>query len=442
MENNTTTKRHKTLFLMKYQTHTIMEIKDFTQHPEVFHLVNELKDEGIPQKQFSDVLDDAGHQYVELVMEGGGVLGVALVGYNYVLEQMGLRFFSLAGTSAGSINALLLAGLGDVSQPKAERLVEIMANKNLMDFVDGDADAKDFVDALVAGAGTMKMIWKGVQVVDNIRDDLGLNPGNNFLEWLAGVLNDNGINNVDELHNSFMTIPAGLKIRDGVDRDIEGLTPRFAVIGADLTTETKVEFPRMAPLYWENPELVNPALFVRASMSVPFFFYPLHIDDLPQGPQALENWKNLAGFNGAPPQAVYFVDGGLMSNFPMDVFHKKNIVPRCPSFGVRLGVDRDASNRITGPANLFGAMFNSIRHLHDYDFILRNPDYKLLLEKIDIGRHNWLNFAIADEDKVDLFVRGARAAASFLRKFNWQRYKSVRAALIKSEEALSETETD
>jgi NTE family protein len=124
------------------------------------------------------------------------------------------------------------------------------------------------------------------------------------------------------------------------------------------------------------------------------------------------------------------VDGGLMSNFPMDIFHKKNVVPRMPTFGVRLGISRNQANEITGPGNLFGAMFNSIRHLHDYDFILRNPDYKLLLEKIDIGDHNWLNFALDDEAKIDLFVRGAKAAANFVRKFNWEDYKKVRTSLL------------
>ena len=76
--------------------------------------------------------------------------------------------------------------------------------------------------------------------------------------------------------------------------------------------------------------------------------------------------------------------------------------------------------------NLFGAMFNSIRHLHDYDFILQNPDYKHLVSKVDIGNHDWLNFGISNEDKIDLFYRGARAAADFLRAFNWQGYKLLR----------------
>jgi len=150
----------------------MMEIKQFTEHPKVYNLLLDLKNEGVHEKQFSDVLDEEGNQYVELVMEGGGVLGVALIGYNYVLEQMGLRFFSLAGTSAGSINSLLLAGMGDVSQPKAEKLVDVLANKDLMEFVDGDKDVVDVVEAIVEKAKIMKLMWKGWQVIDNIRDDV------------------------------------------------------------------------------------------------------------------------------------------------------------------------------------------------------------------------------------------------------------------------------
>ena len=92
-----------------------MKTTDFTNQPEVVQLIKGMKDDKIDQKQYSDLLDGSGKQYVELVQEGGGVLGVALIGYTYVLEQMGIRFFSLAGTSAGSINAMTLAGLGDIS---------------------------------------------------------------------------------------------------------------------------------------------------------------------------------------------------------------------------------------------------------------------------------------------------------------------------------------
>ena len=39
----------------------------------------------------SDILDAQGHQYVDLVQEGGGVLGIALVGYTYIMEKAGIQ---------------------------------------------------------------------------------------------------------------------------------------------------------------------------------------------------------------------------------------------------------------------------------------------------------------------------------------------------------------
>src|SRR5687768_16054181 len=76
---------------------------------------------------YSDIVDDD-YQYVDLVMEGGGVLGIALVGYTYILEKAGIRFLGVGGTSAGSINALMIAALGTPAEEKTHKLVKILAN--------------------------------------------------------------------------------------------------------------------------------------------------------------------------------------------------------------------------------------------------------------------------------------------------------------------------
>jgi NTE family protein len=104
-----------------------MLAEDFTQANEVQELLAELK-RAYEGKPFSDVIDDQGNQYVDLVMEGGGVLGVALVGYTYVLEEMGIRFLRVGGTSAGSINAVLVAGLGTPEERKSEKIIKELAN--------------------------------------------------------------------------------------------------------------------------------------------------------------------------------------------------------------------------------------------------------------------------------------------------------------------------
>lgn len=50
-------------------------------------------------------------QWVNLVMAGGGMLGIGHVGFVRVLEQAGVRFIGLGGASAGAINALLIAAV-------------------------------------------------------------------------------------------------------------------------------------------------------------------------------------------------------------------------------------------------------------------------------------------------------------------------------------------
>ncbi len=68
----------------------------------------------------------------------------------------------------------------------------------------------------------------------------------------------------------------------------------------------------------------------------------------------------------------------------------------------------------------------------DYEFIERNPDYKNLVAYIDTGDHNWLNFEMRDEDKIDLFIRGAETAATFLKSFDWEKYKELRRRRAKA----------
>ena len=73
--------------------------KVFTDAVEPFisFLQEKFKDEPLC---VSDIRDKFGKQYVDLVQEGGGVHGVALAGYTYVLEKMGIGFMKMAGTSA------------------------------------------------------------------------------------------------------------------------------------------------------------------------------------------------------------------------------------------------------------------------------------------------------------------------------------------------------
>lgn len=89
-------------------------------------------------------------QYVNCVQEGGGVLGVALIGYTYVLEKLGMRFLKLAGTSAGAINTIMLASVNKENYKEAgfnfkyrsEIILQEMLNYDLWKLVDGSKAGK------------------------------------------------------------------------------------------------------------------------------------------------------------------------------------------------------------------------------------------------------------------------------------------------------------
>jgi NTE family protein len=414
-----------------------MQASDFTRHPDTRTIVRDLKaalnfDDKAKRKIFSDVIDENDCQYVDLVLEGGGVLGIALLGYTYILEEMGIRFLRIGGTSAGAINAILLAALDTMDKPKTELAIEHLANLNLFEFVDGDQDARDFVRSYLQEAGKLKFIIKALQVLDNLEEDLGLNPGNKFYDWLSDTLEKADIPTTARLIEHMGTHSAVLHKRGKGELTEEQKRARLAIVTSDVTTETKVEFPKMAPLYWKDWEKRNPALYVRASMSIPYFFHPVRVANIPQGEDAVKAWQRLANYTGNLPAESVLVDGGIMSNFPINLFHRHDREPSAPTFGVKLGTDRRSPHAIRSPLVLGGAMFDAARHCLDYDFIANNPDYEKLVTYIDTKQHNWLNFGIGDDEKIDLFLEGARAASYFLLKFDWKAYKKTRRRIARA----------
>ncbi|MBW6460398.1 MAG: patatin-like phospholipase family protein [Bacteroidales bacterium] len=407
-------------------------ITDFTEQPgmpEIMARVEVLKNE---DKAFSDVTDAEGHQYVDLVQEGGGVLGIALVGYTYVLEQAGIRFFSLAGTSAGAINTLMLASLGRIPDSKSAKILDLLVNKNLFDFVDGEPSIKSLLQGFIDGKPNW---WLWMKVAGNIRkiislinSKLGINPGLDFEGWIRENLTKNEINTTEDLLEYRKFVPA-LTCRDG--RSTDDLKPKLVMITSDVTTQTKVQFPEMAPLYWKEPDMVHPSVYLRASMSIPIFFFPVIADDIPNDEEARARWLEMVRFRGEIPKKVAFVDGGLLSNFPINVFHNPKIVPRLPTFGVRLSSFRDESNKTDNFLQFAGAMIGTMRHIYDFDFFLRNPDYQYIIGSIDAdSQYNWLDFNMPDEKKLSLFLLGASKAIDFLEGFNWEEYKVIRRKLL------------
>ncbi|UYQ95060.1 patatin-like phospholipase family protein [Chitinophaga horti] len=477
-------------------TRPAMALSAFTDNADVKNVLQQLhqrfEDKSNPTPNMdklivSDTLDDQGNQYVHLVQEGGGVLGVALVGYTYILEQAGIRFMRLAGTSAGAINTAMMAVIGSKQEAKSEKVLRYLCSKDLFDFVDGHPFARKVirkvitqehyfknVKKLITGTalalvalvllniiciglkgvpafaiiGKFSFVFTGLLVVSvltglmyfnmllkRFKDrGFGVNPGKDFQDWVRDIMQEHGVQTVSDFIAKAGTPPPGMHLRNG--GSLKDLGPDVTLITSDIVTQNKIEFPKMWDLFTTDEKTLHPAQFVRASMSIPIFFESSIIQDIPRDEAKIhKSWmKHLLTDPADIPSAVRFVDGGILSNFPINIFYNPKIeVPRLPTFGIDLDdvdpKDKEKSRQQTGDMGLggyMGRMFNTIRYYYDKDFLLKNSLFKKGIGRIDVHEFNWLDFSISDEKKVALFVKGAQAAGQFLQSFDWEGYKADR----------------
>ncbi|MCA6067687.1 patatin-like phospholipase family protein [Chryseobacterium sp. RG1] len=497
--------------------------------------------ENISTKEFSDLLDANGNQYVEFVQEGGGVWGSALVGYLYGLEIFGIRFLKIAGTSAGAINTMLIAACKTKEEAKSEIIKDILFNWNFADFMDGKTYVKTTIHSLLNNKNFIKInvILAAVTMlilliipfatpsettlrakllflipiipviiaffyIRKLYNDLkkansGLNPGNTFLNQMTQVLEGFGIKTVASLNEKFVKSGKDLNLNYRYGNDMEYYTnalkgieniriknqehideirykifyestvnneyykkdpfyllkSEYIVITTDINAKIKVELPTMANLYWSEEELkhISPAEFVRASMSVPFFFEPVqkHINTNDDSVKyAWRYWMNTKPEDINP--AGVFIDGGSISNFPIDLFHSADIFyPRVPLFGVQLTSDSDILSEkgktsqevLKSPLSFAGNIISTLKGFNDKTFLTKHTFYHLFsIQTVNCGTSNWLNFFMKKEEKEELFNRGFQAALDFLHQFDWEKYKYERMMLsMKEKKILKEEDT-
>jgi len=327
----------------------------------------------------------------------------------------------------------MMAGLGEIQAAKSEKILKVLSEKPLFDFVDGNKSLKKLINKAIkkeSGLG-MAVAWNAFRIYKTLKTKLGLNPGSNFENWVTATLKNSNISTLADLKQLRKKLPAGLK-NIKTDKTLNDAAAKMAIITSDITTHTKAEFPRMAELYWSNPDTIAPAKMVRASMSIPFFFEPFEIADMPNaGNENDPKWNKAASYRGPVPAKARFVDGGMLSNFPINVFHKKGGgAPSMPTFGARLSTYRESFSETSSMLGMSGAMISTMRQIYDYETLLKHPDYKKLICRIDADEQfNWLDFNEAKKDQVKLFNLGAQKALDFLLQFDWEGYKVIREKL-------------
>jgi NTE family protein len=153
--------------------------------------------------------------------------------------------------------------------------------------------------------------------------------------------------------------------------------------------------------YGIAPEDLEVALAVRMSMSIPFFFEPVKLKD------------------------SYIVDGGLLSNFPVELFDSAG-VPAWPTFGYKLVVSGQADpthlvqHPISGPISELAALFFTAMEAHDAYYLSNDKFVRTItIDSLEIGS---TDFNLTPAQKEALYQSGVNAAKTFLDHWDFQKY--------------------
>lgn len=366
--------------------------------------------------------------FMDVVIEGGGIKGIAAIGALYALEECGLRFRKIAGTSAGALNAAFLACAGQTAiQHRTSLLLDILANIDFLSFADGGDDAQAVVKLLTLpdNDSTLETFVNRAKVtvavlrnLNEVMIRMGLNPGRrlkHFLREEFEQLNGGEPFTIGSLRNKWR--------RDAILIDGEYLEQDFQVVVSDITHRRKVVFPLDLDEYVYDTDAILISDIIRASASIPMFFSPFRLRDFATAPN---NFK--------APDDTCFMDGFIVSNFPLSLFDISDFArpPKCPTFGLMV---EDISQQNEHPEldNFFKlglAVFQTASQHGDKGYIHSNPHNAARIIHVSnrIQRNNQdhyvsaIDFTLSDSDKIQLFHNGVRAVIDKLSSWNFHEY--------------------
>jgi NTE family protein len=313
----------------------------------------------------------------DLVLSGGGVKFIGLVGAIVALMDGGYAFPRVSGVSAGSVVGAILAASSKGDQLTSQEVKELALSAPLSKWRDSGP-----VPFLGAAWGLVR--------------DTSIFRGDAAYDWIRGELKNLGVTYFGDLVLDEDQLP-------------EGRRHKLVVTVADLV-RLPWDYRR---LYGLDPDEQLVADAVRASMAIPFFYRPV----------------KLTGVSG---ETSTLVDGGVLSNFPIDTFDRPDgKPPRWPTFGITvlprltegLGAVLPAlkSLRFFEQTALLESLVTTMLAGHDQAH-LNQPwvaARAIAVESTDVGV---LDFDIAASRLEALYERGYDAAQEFLLTWDWAGY--------------------
>ena len=319
---------------------------------------------------------------MDLVLSGGGVKFIGLVGAVVALMDAGYSIKRVSGVSAGSVVAAILAAASKGVQLTGEEIKELAFSVPLHKWRDSGP-----VPYLGAAWGLVR--------------ETSMYRGDEAYDWIRSELKNLGVTSFGDLVIESDHLPAG---------------PRYKLVVtvADLTAAQLVRLPwDYERLYGLDPDEQLVADAVRASMAIPFFYRPV----------------KLTGAGGATSTLV---DGGVLSNFPIDTFDRPDgKPPRWPTFGVTvlprpsegIGAVMPALKplRLFEQTALLESLLTTMLAGHDQTHLSKPwvAARAILVESANVGV---LDFDSPKGRLEELYDNGYAAAELFLSTWDWPAY--------------------
>lgn len=256
---------------------------------------------------------------VDGVFSGGGIKGFAYVGAIQVLEQRGIQFRRVAGTSAGAILAAFIA-----AGFNAKELEEIFDELNLKVLL----DPPKFLINLPL------LKWM------NLYKRLGLYRGKALEKWFHQKLVTKNIRNFGDL-------PKG----------------SLKLVASDLTNGKIIVLPDDLKDYGIDGSTFPISRALRMSCGLPFFFEPAY----------LKNGK----------EECVIVDGGVLSNFPLWIYDNKKQVRPILGMKLSSANDEMPPRKINNAIQLFEALFSTMKDAHDNRYIARKHEKDIIFIPVE-----------------------------------------------------------
>jgi NTE family protein len=318
----------------------------------------------------------------DLVLEGGGVKGIALVGAAARLER-DYHFERIAGSSVGAlVGALLAAGVsGDELR------------QTLVNFPFASVPQKSRLARVPLIGRVLALLFStGIYRTQSVR------------EWVATRLEEHGVRTFADLRN-----------RDNSSSLSIERQYRLVVTATDITSGELLYLPwDYEARFGLDPDAQLVADAVAASIAVPLYYEPLELTDVRTG------------------QTHVLVDGGVLSNYPITIFDRTdNDPPRWPTFGIKIIPRLPAHDdemvpfasriRLKGVRQLEAVVATMIAG-RDQTYLER-PCVAMRTMQVDTHEVTIFDVGLADATKKLLFDRGWDEADRFIAGFDWDLYR-------------------